>query len=124
MEVEPIACLSLLIQSTWYFQAFSISIFIALVFGLWRIFESCKEHGWFSLIPFFNLYILCKISTSRPFFNFIFLLLPFVNLFFWFKINIQLSHRLKRNTFLGVLTALFPYFFYPLFGFRKSLVHF
>lgn len=36
--------------------------YIILVIGLWKVFEKAGEEGWKALIPFYNFYILFKIS--------------------------------------------------------------
>ena len=38
-----------------------IAFYILLVIALWKIFEKAGEAGWKSLIPIYNLYVMCKI---------------------------------------------------------------
>lgn len=50
---------SCLIALLWY---------VLLAAGLWKMFEKAGEAGWKALIPFYNLYILFKISWQSSIF--------------------------------------------------------
>ncbi len=39
---------------------------IALVVGLWKMFEKAGEPGWIGLVPFYNSYKLCEITMGQP----------------------------------------------------------
>lgn len=45
---------------------FGIIWYLLQVIGLWKVFEKAHEPGWKALIPFYNFYILYKI-TNMPF---------------------------------------------------------
>ena len=56
----------------------SLIIAIAGIVALWMIFKKAGEHGWASIVPFYNLYTLYKITWGNGWF-FLLLLIPFVN---------------------------------------------
>ena len=39
-----------------------LAIIIAIIVGMWKIFEKAGEAGWTSLVPFYNLWILNRIG--------------------------------------------------------------
>lgn len=61
---------------------FSILIIIALsvfmVISNWKLFVKCGRKGWECLIPYYNTYIMCKISGSKIMWGIILMVLPTV----------------------------------------------
>lgn len=49
----------------------SLAIYVLQIIGWWKIFAKAGEPGWKSLIPFYNLYILFKISWESKYFWYI-----------------------------------------------------
>ena len=43
----------------------AIVVYVLLVIALWKIFVKAGEAGWKSLIPIYNVYVLCKIIGIR-----------------------------------------------------------
>jgi hypothetical protein len=46
----------------------SIALNILLIVALWKLFEKAGEHGWAALIPYYNSYVLFKISGKKKLF--------------------------------------------------------
>ncbi len=61
---------------------FSILIITALsvfmVISNWKLFVKCGRKGWECLIPYYNTYIMCKISGSKIMWGIILMVLPTV----------------------------------------------
>lgn len=53
-------------------------LFIVAHVGLWKLYEKAGRKGWEAIVPFYNMYILLKI-TGRPAWWFILLLIPIIN---------------------------------------------
>ena len=55
----------------------SISVVVSILFviGMWKMFAKAGEPGWASIIPFYNLYVLFKITWAKEpnFFYYLFL---------------------------------------------------
>lgn len=58
--------LTFLLTSTAYI--IYILLYILYVVGFWKMFTKAGEAGWKSIIPFYNMYILYKISWSGQMF--------------------------------------------------------
>lgn len=56
----------------------TVVLYIAYIIGYWKIFTKAGEAGWKSIIPFYNVYTLYKISWKTPMF-FIFLIAVLVS---------------------------------------------
>lgn len=50
-----------------YFVILAVSITVAVlnVIAQWRLFEKAGEHGWASLIPMYNYFVMVKIATGN-----------------------------------------------------------
>jgi CDP-diglyceride synthetase len=53
---------------------------VLLTIAMWKIFKKAGEEGWKSLIPIYNMIVLCKISKISPFLLLIYLFawVPFI----------------------------------------------
>ena len=58
----------------------SLVLIVLVIAGMWKIFSKAGVPGWHSLIPFLNVYDLCKISLSESvgLFTVLSILIPFV----------------------------------------------
>jgi len=43
----------------------SIATMVLAIVGLWKIFTKAGEEGWKAIIPYYNLYVLCKIVGGK-----------------------------------------------------------
>lgn len=64
---------------TWIMAA----CYIFLIIGLWQVFAKAGEEGWKALIPFYNFYILFKISDMAPLFWVDLLCLALAGIVYW-----------------------------------------
>ncbi|MGE5424915.1 MAG: signal peptidase I [Syntrophothermus sp.] len=98
----------------------SVVLFIA---GLWAIFEKAGQKGWYTVIPFFNLYIWLKI-IKKPLWWYIFLLIPFINVFMIMLMIVEVCKCFNKFG-LGqqALGVIFPFFYLPYLGFSKKEVY-
>lgn len=71
------------------FLIFSLLIGAATVAAMWMIFEKAGEPGWAAIVPFYNLYILYKITWGNGW-MFLLLLIPFagfvIQIITWVKL--------------------------------------
>lgn len=97
-----------------------ILIVIASTVGLYGMFEKAGIPGWKVLIPFYNFYVWLKI-IEKPLWWYIFLLIPFINVFTIMLMVVEFLKNFKRFS-LGhqALAVLFPYIYLPYLGFSKE----
>ncbi|MFZ4775578.1 MAG: DUF5684 domain-containing protein [Terrimicrobiaceae bacterium] len=99
---------------------FSLIIAIAVIAGMWKVFVKAGEPGWAAIVPFYNLYVLCKI-TAKPVWWMIFLLLcPFVNIIMGILITIALAKSFGKGIGFAIGLILLPVVFYPILGFGDA----
>ena len=104
---------------------FMLLSFIAVIVGLWKIFEKTGEKGFKALIPFYNFYIWLKI-IKKPLWWFVFLVIPFINVFMVLLMIVELVKCFKKYG-LGAqaLGAIFPFVYLPYLGFsaKETYLH-
>lgn len=58
---------------------FSLAISVLAIVAMWKIFTKAGESGWAAIIPFYNMYVLFKISWGNGWY-FLLLLIPLANI--------------------------------------------
>jgi hypothetical protein len=99
-----------------------IAVFLILallaIIGFWRMFEKAGRPGWESLIPIYNVYMMCKIGGTK---NWGFIFIPFLNIIWLFVIYINLAKSFGRGTAFGVGLTLLTSVFAIILGFSRSI---
>lgn len=78
-----------------------LAIVITMFAGLWKTFEKAGEPGWGVLIPFYNIYLLCKIA-GRPGWWLLLLLIPCVNFIVGIIIGLDIAKNFGKGTMFGI----------------------
>jgi len=79
--------------------------------GLWKLFEKAGRKGWESVIPFYDLYIWCKI-TNRPWWWVLLFLFPGINLIMFACLLLALAKAFGKYKTSEHLQAIFLFFYY------------
>ncbi|MEI6683892.1 MAG: signal peptidase I [Bacteroidota bacterium] len=91
----------------------TLLLFILSIAGLWGIFEKAGEKGWKVLVPFYNWYLWLRI-VKKPMWWYIFLLVPFINVFVILLMIVEILKCFKKYGMLDqALGVLFPFFYLP-----------
>jgi signal peptidase I len=98
----------------------SILYLVGTIIGLWTIFKKAGYKGWESVVPFYNFYIWLKV-IRKPLWWYIFLLIPFINIFVILLMIVELCKCFKKYD-LGpqALGALFPFAYLPYLGLSQK----
>ena len=97
----------------------TLIVIVLLIIAMWKIFTKAGQGGWKALIPFYNVYTLCKIADGCGW-KFLLLIIPIVNFIYY----IILNHRMAKSFGKGILFTLglifFPNLFTLILGFGKA----
>lgn len=125
----------------WLFILLFIPFIIALVIyfiGLWKLFQKCGYNGWEAIIPFYNSWILLKISGLNSWYYLLIManiicslsgleglalignLASLVASFFMYY---NISKKFHKDMFFTVLMFLFSGVMIPILGFGKNNVY-
>ncbi len=100
----------------------AIIVAVLLIVACWRIFEKAGEKGWKAIIPFYDMYIACKIALGNGWF-FLLFFVPFVDFFFGIYFNYKLSKAFGHGIPFTIGLVLIPNLFTLILGFGKSEYH-
>jgi hypothetical protein len=97
----------------------AVAFLIVAVTGFWMTFTKADEHGWASIIPFYNIWVLLRI-VGRPGWWLILFFIPFVNIIVGLIVMIDLAKSFDQSTLFGVGLFILPIIFALILGFGAS----
>ena len=106
-----------------------IAIAVIQIVAMWKMFTKAGEKGWKSIIPFYNIAILYKISGLSPWLVLIYVaaFIPIINFIAAIALvvinlyqKINLAKGFNKSTGFTVGLILIPFVFYLILGFGKS----
>lgn len=91
--------------------------FIAVVLaGNWKVFEKAGEPGWAVLVPFYNTWVLIKVSDN-PWWFFVLMFIPLVQIYPSVKVPYDIAKEFGQGAGFGLGMIFLPFIFFPLLGF-------
>lgn len=89
----------------------------------WRLFEKAGTKGIYTLIPFYNLYVLLQI-IKKPLWWYVFLIIPFINVFVYMLMIIELVKAFGKNGLVEHLfAAVLPFIYLPIIAKDEKAVY-
>lgn len=87
----------------------------------WQLFARADQKGFFTLIPFFNLYVFLKI-VKKPLWWYIFLVIPFINVFVYMLMLVELVKCFgKFKLWEHFLAVIIPFVYLPVLSTQEDL---
>ena len=91
------------------------------IISMYKIYEKMGLPGWGVLVPFYNFYLLIVVGLERPMKEFIFCLIPIVNIYFVFiNWNRMLKGFGKDSIGFLIGTLILPFIFLPKIAFNED----
>ena len=103
--------------STW------IIIFVVFVFNIvckWKYFEKAGENGWAAVVPFYDSYIMFKISFGSGWL-FLICLIPFIGWIFAIMLNFKLAKAFGKGMGFGFGLLFLDVIFEAILAFDESI---
>lgn len=97
----------------------ALALLIFCVAVMWKVFCKAGEPGWASLIPFYNLYVMTRITWGRGWL-FIFGFLPLGNLIFAIFTMIKLAKVFGKKGGFACGLIFLSIVFLPILAFGKA----
>lgn len=101
---------------------FSLLLSALAIASLWVLFKKAGEPGWAAIVPFYNLYVLFKITWGNGI-MFLLLLIPIANFVIMIMTYVKLAKAFGKGggwacglIFLGII-------FLPIMAFSKDIVY-
>jgi len=96
-----------------------LSFTIPTIFA-WKVFEKAGRKGWETAIPFYNLFVFNKI-IEKPIWWFVLLFFPFINVFVFMLMLVELAKGFKKYGLLEqFLAVVVPFIYFPILGFKEE----
>lgn len=96
-----------------------LAIAVLSIIALWKIFVKAGEEGWKAIIPFYNSYILYKLTWGNGFF-FLLSLIPCVGFVFGIITSVKLAKAFGKSTAFAVGLIFLGPIFQLILGFDSS----
>lgn len=98
---------------------FGLAVAVLAIIGMWKIFEKAGEPGWAAIIPFYNTYVLFKITWGNGW-MFLLLLVPIANVVIYIITMVKLARAFNRSGGFAVGLIFLGVIFYCILGFDSS----
>ncbi len=92
-------------------------LFAALMF--WKVFTKAGYPGWASLIPIYNMYVLCKIG-GKPGWWVLLMFIPLVGIILLLLVCIDIAKNFGQGAGYGVGLFFLGFIFFPILGFGDA----
>ena len=87
----------------------------------WKLFEKAGYKGFYSVIPYYNLFILSKIVNCTQWWWYLLLFLPYINFFTMMLMFIDLAKSFGRFKIWEIVcAAVVPFIFFPIVNHQGS----
>lgn len=96
-----------------------LAVVVLIVASMWTVFTKASQPGWACLIPFYNVYILLKIS-GKPGWWLILFLIPVVNLIIAIITYIALAANFGKGAGFAIGMVFLPIVFFPILAFGDA----
>ena len=98
----------------------SFALGIVLLISVWKIFVKAGKPGWASLIPFYNIWVLCEITCNNNVLWFILSLLGVTAPVAMIVVILGLAKSFGKGVGFAILTILFYWIGLPILGFGSA----
>jgi hypothetical protein len=103
-----------------YFIYLFFIIWLLFIAGGWYLYEKAGQKGWKSLVPIYNLIILCRIAKKPEWYTLIILLVPIANIVFLIMLYNGLSKQFGKGAEFTVGLVLARPIFISILGYGKA----
>src|SRR5438046_9545255 len=94
-------------------------VLVAVIAGMWKMFEKAGKPGWAAIVPIYNVIVLLEIA-GRPIWWIILFFIPFVSIVMAIIVGIDVAKAFGKGTGFGVGLGLLGFVFYPILGFGDA----
>lgn len=96
-----------------------LGLFVLTLASQWRIFRKAGYKGWYSIIPIYNLVIMCDIIKRGRWWVLLFFI-PIINLIALATITNGMARVFNRSDSFSVGLFFFPFIYFPILAFGQN----
>ncbi len=90
-------------------------VVVLMIAGTWKIFTKAGKPGWTSIIPMYNIYVMCVVA-GKPAWWIIMFFIPFAPI----AVFLAIAKNFGKGAGFGIGMFFIPVVFFPMLGFGKS----
>ncbi|RRD94101.1 hypothetical protein EII17_09920 [Clostridiales bacterium COT073_COT-073] len=98
---------------------FGLILTVVMIISMWKLFAKAGEPGWAAIVPFYNLFVMYKISWGKGIL-FLLMLVPIVNAFIGLVTIYKLGKNFGKGIGFVIGMILLPIVFMPLLAFSGA----
>ena len=102
-----------------FFWLLSMALGVLMIVSLWKIFKKAGKPGWASIVPIYNIYIMCEIA-EKEWWYVLLSCVPFVNIYAMIVLYNGMARRFGKSGGFVVGMILLPVVFFPMLAFGKD----
>ena len=102
-----------------FFFVLSMALSILMIISLWKIFKKAGKPGWASIVPIYNIYIMCEIA-EKEWWYVLLSCVPFVNIYAMIVLYNGMAKRFGKSGGFVAGMILLPVIFFPMLAFGKD----
>jgi len=103
-------------------MAWSTIILIVTVVSDWMVYKKMGREGWESIVPFYNMYVLCEELYGSGW-KFLLLLIPIYNIYFAVVLCLDLARAFNKGAGYGLGLLFLHVVFLAILAFDSSIVY-
>lgn len=102
-----------------FFWLLSMALGVLMIVSLWKIFKKAGKPGWASIVPIYNIYIMCEIA-EKEWWYVLLSCVPFVNIYATIVLYNGVAKKFGKGGGFVVGMILLPVVFFPMLAFGKD----
>ncbi len=102
-----------------FFWILSMALSILMIVSLWKIFKKAGKPGWASIVPIYNIYIMCEIA-EKEWWYVLLSCVPFANIYAMIVLYNGMAKRFGKSGGFVAGMILLPVVFFPMLAFGKD----
>lgn len=102
-----------------FFGILSMTLSILMIISLWKIFKKAGKPGWASIVPIYNIYIMCEIA-EKEWWYILLLCVPFGYIYVMIVLCNGMAKKFGKSGGFVVGMILLPVVFFPMLAFGKD----
>lgn len=102
-----------------FFLVLFMALSILMIISLWKIFKKAGKPGWASIIPIYNIYIMCEIA-EKEWWYVLLSCVPFANIYAMIVLYNGMAKRFGKSGGFVAGMILLPVVFFPMLAFGKD----
>lgn len=103
----------------WVIWVIYVGILALLLVAMWKVFTKAGKPGWGSIIPIYNIVLLCDIA-GKPGWWVLLYFIPLLNIVIGIIVSIGVAQNFGKGTGFGLGLAFLSVIFYPILAFGSA----